>query len=118
MKKLRSSSGMADYFVNDLLSGVEGVRSRAMFGGHGIYKDEIFFAIVVDDELYFKVDESNRADYEKTGSEPFTYEVAGRKKPVVMSYWKVPVDVLEDREVLAMWAKKSIRIARRKASSV
>jgi DNA transformation protein len=93
---------MIDYIVEDLLSGVEGIRSRAMFGGHGIYQDELFFAIVVDDEIYFKVDDTNRPDYEKAESEPFAYEVSGRKKPVVMSYWKVPADILEDRQALAI----------------
>ena len=106
-------SDFVDYVVYDLLSGVEGVSARAMFGGHGVYKDGIFFAVLAEDELYFKVDDANRRDYEKAGSEPFTYEVSGRKKPVVMSYWKVPADVLEDRQALARWAEKSFLVARK-----
>ena len=102
-----------EYLTQDLLSGIEGVRARAMFGGYGIYKDEVFFAIVVDDELYFKVNETSCADYEKAGSEPFTYRVSGRKKPTVMSYWKVPGEILEDRDALVEWAEKSIKIARK-----
>ena len=34
--------------------------SRAMFGGHGIYSGETFFAIYYDERLYFKVDDETR----------------------------------------------------------
>ena len=66
-----------------------------MFGGIGLYSGECFFGIVAADELFFKVDDSNRAAYEAAGSEPFR-PVADR--PVSMSYWRVPIEVLEDTE--------------------
>ena len=44
-------------FVLDQLDGLPGLRCKAMFGGHGIYADEAFFAIVHDGRIYFKVDE-------------------------------------------------------------
>jgi DNA transformation protein len=103
-------SGFAEYVVNDLLSGMEGVRARAMFGGHGIYKGDTMFAIIADDELYYKVDGSNRRDFESFGSEPFRYTVRG-KKPVTMSYWKLPAEILDDRERLAEWTEKAVRVA-------
>ena len=105
-----------EYVMKDLLSGVRGVTSRAMFGGHGIYKDGTIFGIVVDDELYFKVDETNRKKYEAAGSKPFTYDTKKRKK-IVMSYWEVPPDILEDREEIARWAEESCRISRRSRTS-
>ena len=37
--------------------------SRAMFGGHGIYAGGPIIGIVVDDILYLKTDESNRANF-------------------------------------------------------
>jgi DNA transformation protein len=46
--------------------------SRAMFGGFGIYRNGLMFALVADDQLYAKVDASNKADYEEAGSQPFT----------------------------------------------
>ena len=117
MKRPNKRSAFADYIVADLLSGVNDVRARSMFGGHGLYQDEVFFAIIVDEELYFKVDDSNRRDYESAESQPFTYEVSGRKKPVVMSYWKVPADILEDRDSLAEWANQSIAVAKKAKTS-
>ena len=97
--------------VNDLLSGFEGVRARAMFGGHGIYKDDTMFAIIVDDELYYKVGDSNRRDFEKLGSEPFTYKAKNRKKPVTMSYWKLPVEDMDDLQILEEWTDKAMQVA-------
>jgi DNA transformation protein len=44
-----------------------------MFGGYGIYKDGIITAIIVDNELYFKVNEINIDDYKKHGCIPFTH---------------------------------------------
>ena len=105
------SSSFADYVVNDLMADMEGVKARAMFGGHGIYKNGFFFALIADDELYYKVDDSNRKDFQARGSEPFKYAGKG-KKVTVMSYWKLPPDVLEDRDELIAWTEKAVRVAR------
>ena len=102
-------SSFVDYVVSDLLGGIRGVRARAMFGGHGVYKTDTMFAIIVNDELYFKVGDLNRKDYEKAGSEPFVYGSKGRR--VRMSYWKVPAEAMEDLQVLEEWAEKSMRVA-------
>ena len=80
-------------FVLDQLARLPQLRSKPMFGGVGLYSGECFFGIVAADELFFKVDHSNRAAYEAAGSEPFR-PVAAR--PVSMSYWRVPIEVLED----------------------
>ena len=95
-------------FVLDQLAGVPQLRPRAMFGGVGLYSGERFFAIVAADELFFKVDDRNRGDYEVAGSEPFR-PVADR--PVSMSYFRVPIEVLEDPTELTDWARAAIRAA-------
>ncbi len=88
---------------------VPGIRARSMFGGVGIYSDEIFFALIADDIVYFKVDESTRADFEARGMGPF--------RPFgddggTMKYYQLPEDVLEDSEALRPWAEKAVTIAR------
>ena len=103
-------SSFVDYVTSDLLGGISGVRSRAMFGGYGVYKNDTIFAIIVEDELYFKVGDLNRKDYERAGSEPFVYTAKGNKK-VAMSYWKVPAEAMEDLQVLEEWAEKSLRVS-------
>jgi hypothetical protein len=47
-------------FVQDQLAGLGEITVKRMFGGAGLYLDGTFFAIVADDVLYFKVDDSNR----------------------------------------------------------
>jgi len=95
-------------FVLDQLAGVVELRSRRMFGGLGLYSGERFFGIVAAEELFFKVDDSNRAAYEAAGSEPFRPVV---DRPVSMSYWRVPLEVLEDPAELVAWARQAIRVA-------
>ncbi|MEK7716517.1 MAG: TfoX/Sxy family protein, partial [Pseudomonadota bacterium] len=49
-------------FVLELLTPIGAVRARAMFGGFGIYRGDTFFAIIVDDKLYFKADNVTCSD--------------------------------------------------------
>ena len=92
-------------YVLDLLVDVEGVSSRGMFGGFGLYKGGVKFALIADDVLYYKVGPDNQEDFESADSEPFTY--SGKNKPIKMSYWRVPEDVLEDTDELAHWTHKA-----------
>lgn len=103
-------------YVIDQLHDFGGASARAMFGGFGVYKGGVMFGLITSDELYFKVDDSNRADFEARKSKPFVYE--GKSKPIAMSYWRVPDDVLENADDLKAWAMKAYDVAlkARKAS--
>jgi DNA transformation protein len=82
-----------------------------MFGGVGIYASELFFALIADDTLYLKVDETNRADFEARGMGPFRpYGESGEG----MRYYQVPDELLEDPETLRPWVEKAIAVAGRK----
>jgi len=96
-------------FVLDQLDGLPGLRSRRMFGGHGLYADERFFGILIEGRLYFKTDDSNRSDYESRCSGPFTYEKA--RRTIRIRYFAVPADVLEDGVELKTWAAKAVAAA-------
>jgi len=95
-----------DYVARDLLADISGITSRAMFGGWGIYKNGVFFALIADGELYFKVDEQNQADFEKLKSHPFVY--MGAKKPMTMAYWLLPEEIMEDKTKLQQWVENSV----------
>lgn len=95
-------------FVMDRLMPAGDFTSRAMFGSYGIFQAGLMFALISDDILYFKVDDSNREMYEKAGSSIFPHRI---------SYWVVPDEVLEDNEKLYEWADISIRIAEAAASA-
>lgn len=87
------------------------VMARAMFGGYGLYCAGTMFALIADDVLYFKVDDLNREDYERAGMGPFVYE--GKGKPIAMSYYRLPTDVLDDIEALSTWVDKARAAAAR-----
>lgn len=93
-------------YLIDLLTPWDRVTAKAMFGGYGLYRRGIIFAIVDDDTVFFKVNDANRGDYKKAGMEPFTYDTKSGKK-VAMSYWQVPLTVMEDADTLAEWAEKA-----------
>ncbi len=94
-------------YVVDQLGGAGNVTARRMFGGVGLYIDDVFCAIIgaKSGRLFLKVDDSNRADYEREGMEPFR---TGRG---TMSYYEVPEHVLEDQELLREWALKARAVA-------
>jgi DNA transformation protein len=109
----------ADYaaFVVDQLSQSlsSKVTSRRMFGGVGLYYADLFFALIAADAVFFKVDDSNRADYVARGCQAF--QPLMRDQTVYsMSYFAVPPEVLEDAEDLAPWARKAIAVARAAAA--
>ncbi|MBP7075196.1 MAG: TfoX/Sxy family protein [Rhabdochlamydiaceae bacterium] len=92
-----------------------GIKSRAMFGGHGLYKQGVIFGIIAQGSIYFKVDATNMKEYEAAKSEPFTY-IGASGKPVSMSYWKVPDSILKNKEALSEWIEKSLMINLKKST--
>lgn len=100
-------------FVLDQLSALPDLRAKAMFGAHGLYSDDKFFAILDDGRLFFKTDVASQGNYTTRGMEPFTYEMKG--KVMTIAYHEVPLDVLENPHELAVWARKAIAIAAAKA---
>ena len=105
---MRVSASFRD-FVLDQLAGLSALEPRAMFGGLGLYSDDVFFGILAADVLYFKVDETNRREYEASGSSPFQ---PYPDQAMSMSYYNVPAVVLEDPVTLRQWATRSVAIAR------
>ncbi len=105
------SSTFRTFVVEQLSRVVPRVRARSMFGGVGIYAGDLFFALIADDTLYFKVDESNRPDFQARGMGPFRpYGEEGE----VMQYYEVPEDLLEEPDALRPWAEQAVAVARRK----
>jgi len=104
------SGGFRSFVLEQLGRVVRDVRGRSMFGGVGIYSGDVFFALIADDTLYFKVDDSTRPEFESRNMDPFRpYGTDGE----VMQYYCVPAEVLEDAEALADWAERAIAVARR-----
>lgn len=100
-------------FVKDQLRGLGHVTARNMFGGTGLYLSGTIFALIAYDTLYLKVDDTNRPDFEEAGMQPFR---PFEEKPYVMSYYEVPLEVLEDSDQLVEWAQRSVEASRRSPS--
>ena len=94
-------------YVLDLYREWGGVTARRMFGGAGLYRDGKMFGLIAADVLYLKVDDTNRARFESAGSGPFK---PWDDKPMVMSYYEVPADLMEDAEMLLEWSAQSLAI--------
>lgn len=101
------SNSFKNYVLEQLI-GLGDVTVKKMFGGAGLYYEGLIFALIAEDVLYFKVDSSNRIDYEQKGMEPFK---PFDDKPMVMPYYEVPIDVLENREQISEWARKSLIVS-------
>ena len=106
------SEGFRQY-VQEQLAQVTAITLRRMFGGVGIYSRGFFFALMDNDMLFFKVDDSNRPDYEARGMHPFRPFGDDR---LSLRYYEVPAEVLEDAELLRAWVRKSVAAAMRKAA--
>jgi DNA transformation protein len=94
-------------FVLEQLGRVAPVTAKHMFGGVGLYAQGLFFALIAEDRLYFKVDDSTRPDFERLGMEPF--RPFGEDS--AMGYYEVSADVAEDAMQLAPWMQKAIDVA-------
>ena len=100
------SQGFVD-FVVEQLEGCGGITTRRMFGAIGIYAGDTFFAIIDDDVLYLKTDDTTRADFKRRGCEPFRPYGDERSS---LRYFSVPVSVLEDAAALCKWARKAVGV--------
>jgi DNA transformation protein len=80
-----------------------------MFGGAGVYRDGVMFALVSGGDIYLKCDEATAPRFREANCRPFIYEKDG--KPVEMSYWSVPEEALDDGELLKRWADLAYQAA-------
>ena len=83
-----------------LLAPLGEIESRSQFGGYGVFADSKMFGLITSDGvLHFKVDDSNRGDYEQNSQ-------FGK-----MPYCRVPAEVRASTRRLRSWAKKAIAVA-------
>jgi DNA transformation protein len=99
-------------WLQELFAEFGPVTARAMFGGHGLYRDGIIFAIAIDDAVYLKVDAATRARFEARGCAPFVY--ARGRQPLAMSYWSVPAEAMDSPQAMLPWAQLAWEAALRK----
>jgi len=102
------SDGYLTYILDQLRPIVPSIRVRRMFGAVGLYATDLFFAVVDDDALYLKVDDTTRGEYEARGMPPFhPFELHAS-----MNYSQLPEEILEERDELHRWTSRSLDVAR------
>ena len=90
------------------------IRVRKMFGGAGVYCDDLFFAIMDGEAIYLKVDEETRNAFEAQGLEPFVFEMKDGSSGV-MNYYNAPEDIYDDEDELKRWTRLALDAASRAA---
>ena len=110
IKPMPPSTSHLDH-LKDLFSSFGDISIRKMFGGAGIYCDGRIFAIADDDDVWLKVDDVSREEFEAAGLKPFEVEMQGKKG--TMSYYKPPDDIYDDEDALRHWTGLALGAAMR-----
>jgi DNA transformation protein len=86
----------------EALTPVGDVKSRAMFGGFGIFESGTMFVLIDSEaQMFFRADSTTKSSYEELGS----------KRHTPMPYYEVPVAIADDYSVLIEWAKEAAAVA-------
>ena len=108
-----ASASYSDY-IADVFSPFGDITIRKMFGGAGVYCDGLFFAIIGDDDLWLKVDDVSRGEFEAKGLERFSFEMKDGRIGE-MSYYSAPEEIFDDHDALRRWGTLALDAASRAA---
>lgn len=89
-------------WVTEAMVPIGAVTCRAMMGGRTLYCDGTVFAIIADDQLWFKADAHSDAAWDAAGAERFSY-AKGDGQVGTMNYRRAPDDCYDDADVLRHW---------------
>ena len=102
---------MADVdHLEELFAPLGGVSFKRMFSGYGIMKDEVMFALIASDVLYFRADDPAAGRHVAEGAAQWTPTMRG--KVMAMPYWQAPERLLDEPDEFADWAREAFAIAR------
>ena len=101
-----------DHFL-ELMAPMGDATARRLFGGWGLYIDDLIIALFADGVVYMKLDHLTREAFEAAGSTPFVYR--SKDRTITTSYWSLPEAALDSSEALQPWALRALQAAQRKA---
>lgn len=93
----------------ELLAPLGAARARRMFGGHGLYVDDLFVALVIADRLYLKANVASAASFAAGGGQPFSYARNG--KTASLGFWTVPAEAMESPHLMQPWGRLALQAA-------
>lgn len=103
-------------FVEELFEQTFPIRIRPMFGGAGIYADDVMFGLIADERVYLKADDATRGEFAAEGCGPFIY-VAPDGKEMPMGYFALPERLYDEPDEIKAWAMKAVDAALRAKKS-
>jgi DNA transformation protein len=103
-------SGFVDQ-LEEVFTRFGAIEARRMFGGYGVYHDDLMFGLVVDDVLYLKADKHSSDAFSRRGLPRFEYERGGKK--IKLSYYQAPDEIFDDAMQAKEWASRAFEAALR-----
>lgn len=104
------STPFLEYILYDIFGEGEPITARSMMGAHILYYEGKAFAIVENDELYFKGSKELAVWYLDHGSKQFTYSKEG--KEAHLYYYLVPQEIYENKELRDEWLDVALSVAK------
>ena len=104
------SNEFIDY-LTDLFAVVPGTTVKKMFGGVGMFRQGLMYALALGDgKIALKADAETIPDFEAEGCEAWYYEDkrSGKKS---MNYWYMPERLADDEVELLEWSMKAFEVA-------
>jgi DNA transformation protein len=100
---------------DDLFAPFGKIAVRRMFGGEGLYRDNVMFGFVFGERIYLKTNDEGRPAFIAESCVPFVYPM---KKGDIISqnYYALPDRLYDDPDELAEWARKALAVARTKSA--
>ena len=87
------------------------IEAKRMFGGFGVYHDNLMFGLVAGDVLYLKADEESVGAFRNLGLPQFEYIKSG--KITKISYYMAPEEIFDDSGQAEEWAVRAFEAALR-----
>jgi DNA transformation protein len=97
-------------YVLEQLAPTGPLATSRFFGGVGLSRNTVQFAMIMGNSLYFVVDDTTREKYTSAGMTCFSY-LTRKGRIQVRKYFELPEEVLTDPEELQRWAKEAARVA-------
>ena len=114
VKPLRNSENQAAAEVSlDLFGTLGDIHICPMFGGAGVYCNDIFFALIEAGIIYIKADAQLSKELKEMGSAQFTYKLKKTGKQMKIGYWQLPEKALENSRLAAELGSRALEIDRR-----
>ena len=104
-----NDSGFVSHCL-ELLAPLGRTSSRRMFGGHALYIDGLCMALIIQDTLYLKVDDTSRPLLERAGCRPFTYDTKAGERHA-LGYYTAPEEAMESPAEMTPWARRALAAA-------